>query len=360
MEAYNKKVEKRMLNLKKTAAAVLALSSSAVFAGTMGPVCSAVNVTVPCESTAWDVGARALYLQPTYAGDAYGYLTTNNQGRAGKYNKNWGWGFMIEGSYHFETGSDANLNWYHYDKASTQGYTVPQGGSLSNTLGYPVQTTQPTSGAFAASVKSVPKWDAVNLEFGQHVDVGEKKAFRFHGGVQYARVANQVNIYANASGTGNSMRGPVTTINGTDNVDYTLTFKRKPTFNGFGPRVGADLGYDFGYGLGIYANGAGALLAGSSKVSSIYYSTGVVSGDTTPRSFNQSASRPAVVPELEAKLGLSYDYAVAQGDLTLDVGWMWLNYFNATQSISPSTTPSSGDFGLQGLYFGLKWMGNVA
>jgi hypothetical protein len=323
-----------MLNLKKTAAAVLALSSSAVFAGTMGPVCSAVNVTVPCESTAWDVGARALYLQPAYSGAGYGYSAVNNNGRSVEYNKNWGWGFMIEGSYHFETGSDANLNWYHFSKSSNKSYTVEKSGGLG---------ILDAATGFSGTSKTDPKWDAVNLEFGQHVDYGEKKNIRFHGGVQYARIGNDVTL----AGTGTFTRSPSGAFTGTN------TFNRKPTYNGFGPRVGADMDYAWGNGLGVYVNGAASLLAGSSKVTSTYT-------DTTGAQLIQSASKATIAPELEAKLGLKYDYAVAQGDLTLDVGWMWVNYWNVTQTTAPATVPSEGDFGVQGLYFGMKWLGNVA
>ena len=343
MEDYNKKVEKRMLNLKKTAAVVLALSSSAVFAGTMGPVCTAVNVTVPCESTAWDVGARALYLQPVYSGGGYSYAAINDSDQFVDYNKNWGWGFMIEGSYHFETGSDANLNWYHFGKSSSRNIT---GAPRAVGLGVIGTFTSNASGSFYTD----PKWDAVNLEFGQHVDFGEKKDIRFHGGVQYARIANTTRLTGTTVVTGTAL-GLVPI-----NTSATASLERKPTYNGFGPRVGADMGYEWGNGLGIYANGAMSLLAGSSKVSNSY-------SDNLGNVINQSASKTTIVPELEAKLGLKYDYAVAQGDLTLDVGWMWVNYFNATQTAIGQgfgVAAQEGDFGVQGLYFGLKWLGNVA
>lgn len=333
-----------MLNLKKTAVAVLALSSSAVFAGSMGPVCSAVNVTVPCETTAWDFGAKALYLQPTLSG---GYSETTvgaAAGSAGQFGRNaqYNWGFMIEGSYHFNTGNDLNLNWYHLSNSSTRNFAG--GGLLPISLG-PLATIAIAPGASTVSID--PQWDAVNIEVGQHVDFGENKSIRFHGGGQYARLTNTTTFSGSNTVSATTPFGPLAGV-------YSSSGSMNPTYNGFGPRLGADMAYDWGNGLGLYANGAAAILAGSSKFSTAY-------SDSLGNVVSTNSSKTVVVPAIDAKLGATYTYAMAQGDLTLDAGWMWVNYFSVNQNPgSLLAGGADGDFGLQGPFIGLKWLGNVA
>lgn len=343
-----------MLNLKKTAVAVLALGSSAVFAGSMGPVCSAVNVTVPCESTAWDFGGKALYLSTSVGHNSVGaertFTGTNGNSVSVGQNPQYGWGFMVEGSYHFNTGNDVNLNWYHIANGHDRDFT---GSTTINSDPFLVPAPHIVDGGSATftglDADVSPHWDAVNLEFGQHVDFGENKSIRFHGGFEYARLTAN-NTFAAVGTVTNPNVTPLTP------TAFNYSVSTNPSYNGFGPRVGADMAYDWGNGLGLYANGAATLLAGSNK-----YST-TTTDYTTLQTVTVNGSATTVVPELEGKLGATYTYAMAQGDLTLDAGWMWVNYFNAISSHGSdiNSAATTANFGLQGPFIGLNWLGNIA
>jgi hypothetical protein len=292
---------------KKISLAILGLTLNGMTtAGTMGPVCTPGNVTVPCERTAWDVGISALYLQELYSHDLTYFDSTPANGTRWTAYDNWDWGFNLEGSYHFNTGNDLTVSWYHLNSTSDQ-----YGNNINR---HNLHT----------------KWDAVNVELGQFVDFSANKKMRFHGGVQYVNMSSTDNVYTIATGTLN-------------NNSWTSTY------SGFGPRTGLDLNYVFGNGFGIYAKGAVALFMGTGKFSSFDVYTG---GPGTP----QHGSRSAMVPELEGKLGADYTYAMAQGDLTIDAGYMIVDYFQC-QTKGPGLCDSN--FSLAGPYLGLKYVGNV-
>ncbi|MGC1182195.1 Lpg1974 family pore-forming outer membrane protein [Legionella sp.] len=307
-----------MLNLKSTAVAVLALGSSSLFAGAMGPVCTPGNVSVPCEKMAWDIGGQALYLQTTInTGFSYSlspYNITDND-----LNGQWGWGFQIEGSYHFNTGNDFNISWYHLDSNNHSIAVDPLASSSTGILG-----------------QGKIRWDAVNGEFAQFVNFSANEKMRFHGGFQYARVKPTANL---------AIEEPFIGV-----VGYPLTSE----YNGFGPRSGLDMNYVFDNGFDIYAKAAAAVLVGTAK-----FNNGGISTLTGFSTTVLHGSRTAITPELEAKLGVDYTYSMTQGALILDAGYMWFNYFSPLNMVDAYGRLSSSDFGVSGPYVGLKYIGNV-
>lgn len=340
-----------MLSFKKTMLAVLAVTSSAAFAGTMGPVCSPSAVTVPCETCAWDFGGHALYFLTSSSGYMAQATMTGTEGSFTKnLNPNWNWGFQLEGSYHFGKGKDINVNWSRLRGSNSRNFTGPQN------IGFYIYPTSPSdvsSYGEAGNDTTINylnqsrnfAWDMVNVEFAQHVDFDEHTWSRFHVGVDYSRVAD------NAFSSTSISWVPVTTGEIiTNEADTNLN----GSFNGFGPRVGTDLGYNTTCGLGIYGGGAIGLLTGTSKVS-----IGSKAGDSGPTFITYNVNR--VVFEADARLGLKYDYQLVNGNLSLDAGWMWVNYLSP---LSNFTDQSSGtidhNFGTQGVYFGGKWLGNFA
>lgn len=340
--------------LKKTTIAVLGLAlSNLATAGAMGPVCTPGNVTVPCEARLWDLGAEALYLRSVY-GAAKGYqrqytpatynpltsLTPLSTAPFKDVKNDWNWGFRIVGSYHFGTGDDVTVNWMHFSSSSNQ----------ANLLAPFVISTAGAIGAFPAGMESNNRLDQVNIVMGQHVDVSPRDKMRLYGGMQYANIQSMAQSYLDS----NFLRisptlaafAPISIFNNTD-------------YKGFGPTLGIDYAYALFNGLSLTANGAGSLLYGTSR----YHEGFVVTqlhGIATPQPY---ARKKAIVPSLEAKLGLNYAYNFGQTTVNIDAGYQAVNYFNvlSTQVFQVPTNPqiSSANYGLFGPYFGMKLVGNA-
>jgi len=358
----------------------LAAASGFATAGTMGAVCTPGNVTVPCESTGWDVGISALYIQPIYTANwAYhsanfpvvnnslltnspliGFDTTYNN-----FNQNWNWGFKLEGSYHFNTGNDINVNWYYL--SSRNDFVL--GNSVVPTTFSTFGLSNTTATASATALRRNVRWNAVNAELGQHVDFSPSKVMRFHGGLQYAQIRTTFDHNVNIATVTTTPSSPAAIVT---NNTFSLPQSQTSEFNGIGPRAGIDMHYLFGNGVSIYAKPAVAILAGSSRFNNFISVANITAPVLLPvfntPTFQTTGNKRAIVPEVEGRLGIDYSYAMPQGNLTLDLGWLWFNYFNAQHNI-PTAIPGAGgfvggltafggreaDFGGTGLYFGAKY-----
>lgn len=313
--------------LKKITLAILGLTATSfAAAGTMGPVCTPGNVTVPCEAKGWDLGIQALYLRSVYDADK-SYQRTPINGFS-EISNDWDWGFRLEGSYHFNTGNDISLNWTHYSGDSSQ---------LGLLGAYPL--TAQTIRVSQYSLYGQNKFDQINLEMGQHVDLGMMYKLRFYGGLQYAYIQSSItNYYSTAFNATN-------TISLFDNSD----------FRGVGPVAGIDYAYDITSALSLTANGSGSILYGTNR-----YNSGYVLAPTGLVLASGYASKKAIVPSLEAKLGLNYALNTAQGVWNLEGGYQVVNYFNALQTQTFNNLLagiSNSDYGLYGPYFGVKYVG---
>lgn len=299
-----------MQYLKKVALSVLILGNGIAFSGVMGNVSPSELVTVPCDGHGWDFAAYALHLKTAY-GEILPRISSTDAAQntaLHALNPDWGWGFKFEASYHFDTGNDFILNWFYYGKRTDHRLLFGTEPNLN-----------------FAETELRPKWGAVNAEFGQRTDFGAFKNIRFHGGMQYTRIATHYLA----------------------NLDVVFM-----KYYGIGPRAGTDFTYAWGNGFTVYLNGAAAVLIGAQQFN-------LTTDGTLDGVGAANASNNRIVPEMDFKLGVKYTYVLAQSDLSLDAGYFWTNYFQAQAVRTTSGLGGSGNLALYGPYIGLKYMGYV-
>ncbi len=270
-----------MFVFQKTMLASLLLLCNASYAGTMGSICKKDCVDLLANRQKLHLGGGAIYLQPSYGRDnlselAYEYQLdpTHAYSYEQFYNQtlSYNWGFRVEAAYDIGVGKDISANWSQISSAQFVDllpYTAVDVALLENYY------------AFATN------WNAVNIELGQALTLGASSLVRFHAGFEYVRLVTNSDTNTTLYNTG------------THTAVISSSFKNSTDFNGFGPRIGADLTQKIGFGFSAYANAATGLMTGNARFQGITPQIAELAQDKLVLSGYKSAVR-IVAPELEA------------------------------------------------------------
>ena len=333
--------------LKKISLAVMGLTACGLAAaGDMGEGCIPGLVTVPCKAQHWELGLQGLYLKQGFSA-SNGYLPASGDVVYAQADNDWSWGFRLEASYLFNTGNDLNINWLHYKNTFTQAQ------------GSPLDLIYLNEQDFQYGLDSENTLDQINAVLGQHVDFGLVKKMRFYGGLQYARIQDQAYNYTDGVLVIVQRPRPPALLPtpATAPGAYNYSETNSSTFSGVGPTIGIDYAYYLTEAFSVTANGSGSILYGTSTYNGAILST--IPGTVVAAI---SASKNAIVPSLESKLGVNYAYNMPQGQLNIQGGYMALNYFNAIQTLGSAGflgSLSDSNYGLYGPYFGVNYIGNI-
>jgi hypothetical protein len=236
--------------------------------------------------------------------------------------------------------------------------------------------------------------DAVDLDFGQYVNVGCNLRFRFFGGLRYARIEHRLNATFEGRHDHEKDDGALgIPMVGTDLNNVAVDFDvdgdirehvhQRSEFNGIGPRLGVNAGYHVGGGFGVVGELSTSLLVGREKhhihdrfeeelkfeAKALHEST-LFDLDTEYRDNNEWERnlnfnhRTRVVPNIDAKLGIDYTYQFcncSHTKLTIEAGWYVSEYFDSAERSSsaaidhPEFRPRRTlDTSFQGPYVGVQ------
>lgn len=301
---------------------VLPLLRAETAPGTALPVCIPGSSLAPCATRAWDFAFYGLYLQPNYGDKLFYFGSVGNSSLAEQITKNpidWAGGYRLESAFHFGTGQDISINWYHFDQKIKNVFELD---------------TSPFNFFVQIHYKIKPQWDSVNLELGQILNIGFNKSLRFNAGVQFAELITKGSMYSTPIVLRRSIR--------------YLSANGALEFQGIGPRLGIDFYSMFRNNFGFYANAAATVLVGNSEFHRSDYLNDV-------RIDKKKGSKNLTVPEIEVKGGLQYVRSFDQNLISFNIGYMLVSFLSDTDFFK-----SSGRiFTLNGPYAGIKWVGAV-
>ncbi|NNM59483.1 MAG: hypothetical protein HKM04_06660 [Legionellales bacterium] len=333
------------------ALAMIGLSSTALAGAPGNNVVppSGITLIAPVSTGNWNIGLEALYMQSDtnfqYASlpvgiNEDGEIQTNNQ----TVNSDWNWGGEVDVSYIFPgSARDISGSYTYLNQDGSESITdVPGPTTKIIGVGLTGIPDLPLTTGVDADVDQT--LNAATLTVGQFVTVGNRVGLHPFGGLQFADIdtRNQARYDAVAPISGQEV--------------LTGNYNASSEFEGIGPRAGMDAHVLIGCGFSLVGTMAGALLVGNMD-SNFNIDEGALAA--TPFK-SKDDSYTAIVPELDAKVGLNYMYAFNPAtSMDVQLGYEVVDYFNAENndfidSFAVNSVNSSSDFNYNGPYLRLQ------
>jgi hypothetical protein len=278
-----------------------------------------------------------LYLQPNgsnlyYAAEAFPYDMSISDPPA---SPNWQ---IFEFDPGFQTGfevgfkslflqNDINiqLNWerlYAHESASMN--VTPISYGTGNMVG-PIYDIGPNSASYkAANGRASFKFDEVNLLAQKSICFTKDLLVDLDLGLSFAMIKQNITSYYNNSG-----------------ASTTRNIYSKSFYWGIGPQMGLHLNYGLCYGLSLTGSSSWSIYSGQIKNRVTYDSTSPALADAGIPSPNQQKNRvptrTQLIPGFDERLGLTYNYAFKNWNLSIGAGYLFQIYLNAVQSMDMLT-----------------------
>lgn len=350
-------------------------------------------LSVPCHAPGCDLRAGLLYLQPSSDDLGYAVVTFEENYSSPvpiaspywiveSFETNYEPGFEVGGRYAFaRPGADVQLNWQRL-RTRTLDF-IPPMQETGQWVSPFSQTGPPEAETYQEMLDNTGvndlryadgrlefSYDAVDLDLGQQVNVGQTMGFRLLAGLRYARVQEQ--LVSNFYGWEPPANAPFP-----ESVQRWISLNNTSNFWGIGPRVGLDTACRLGGGWRVTGNFAGALLMGRKQPAQYYFRATAPDlaaiGIDENVEFIASDKFSDVVTAFDARLGLAWTHQTQRGGFySVEAGVMAAVYNNAFMGYetnnnvlalqigslsTASMRQSESDFTLQGFYLngGYKW-----
>jgi hypothetical protein len=336
--------------MKRISIALAALGISTSIFAALPAATDPTEISVPQLAGGFIVGATAYYLEPSnFHGDSdYALLSSGfsptffSEIRHVDPEYDWGWGVNV--GYEFPgTGNDINASYLHFDNDESDTISAVVPNSVTSDL-FPIFFVSAIpSGMDSDAIlrgKVDYDFDRVDLTVGQYIDVGCRLKLHPNVGVQYADIDRKLTTTENGIVHSTGI-GPIVPL--IYQFPYLAEARDRSDFQGFGPQMGIDASYYVGAGFGVLAHFKGALLVGDvdDKLDSFLTSPGfppppvALPALGTLNFASKTDSTRRVVPNLDGSLAADYTYCLSnqcmdnQSNLTLEVGYRVIHYFNA-------------------------------